>query len=146
MPGRSGSSTVVGCDDVAEALPRMVDEVRRCDRRLASHAATCLRCQAELAQYRRMLRMLHQLRLVPPPMPPGADTALVAELRRQVTAGAVGASRINRRQVAAGVAAAGAVVVLGATVAVATVRGRIPKGSAIGCRAAALRSAAALLT
>jgi len=132
----------VCCHDVAEALPRMLDGARRCDRRLVRHTTTCLRCQAEVAQYRRIQRLLHQLRLTPPPpVPPGTYRAVVADLQRQVGSEAASEPPAGRRRVVAAAAAAGAVAVVGATVLTATVRAR---GPAHGTPA--VRSSAALLT
>jgi anti-sigma factor RsiW len=53
---------VVHCTAVAEALPAIVDGGAVADLELRRHVETCLRCQAELAQYRKVLRALHQLR------------------------------------------------------------------------------------
>ncbi|HWC12034.1 MAG TPA: hypothetical protein VG455_12525, partial [Acidimicrobiales bacterium] len=53
---------VVHCATVAEALPAIVDGGAVADLELRRHVETCLRCQAELAQYRKVLRALHQLR------------------------------------------------------------------------------------
>jgi hypothetical protein len=50
------------CDSVAAALPAIVDGGQVADLELRRHVETCLRCQAELAQYRKVLRALHQLR------------------------------------------------------------------------------------
>jgi hypothetical protein len=52
----------VHCAAVAEALPAIVDGGAVADLELRRHVETCLRCQAELAQYRKLLRALHQLR------------------------------------------------------------------------------------
>jgi len=52
----------VSCDDVAAALPGIVDGDQVADLDVQRHVAACLRCQAELVQYRRLLRTLHQLR------------------------------------------------------------------------------------
>ena len=60
------------CDEVAEALPRLLEGPNRADRHVVRHVESCLRCQAELARYRRMLRLLGQLRAQHPPLPPGA--------------------------------------------------------------------------
>ena len=58
------------CDDVIEALPGVVDGSSRLDRSQRRHVERCLRCQAELAQYRKLLRAMHALRseiATPPP-------------------------------------------------------------------------------
>ena len=50
------------CDEVSELLPGIVDGNAPPDRRVAGHVDSCLRCQAELVQYRKLLKALHQLR------------------------------------------------------------------------------------
>ncbi|MGI9023635.1 MAG: hypothetical protein ACR2HV_10505 [Acidimicrobiales bacterium] len=60
----------VTCAAVAVALPGIVDGDEVADLDVRRHVETCLRCQAELAQYRKVLRALHTLRtevLVPAP-------------------------------------------------------------------------------
>jgi hypothetical protein len=52
----------VSCDQVAAALPGIVDGADVADLDVQRHVAACLRCQAELVQYRKVLRTLHQLR------------------------------------------------------------------------------------
>ncbi len=66
--GSDGGRRIGGltCAEVADALPGLLDgPVRgrgRNGRRLTAHVEQCLRCQAELAQYRRLLRSLRTLR------------------------------------------------------------------------------------
>ncbi len=68
------------CEDVADVLPGMVDDSYQPDRRTLRHVESCLRCQAELARYRKLLRGLRQLRadLVHPA--PGVLGAILAGL------------------------------------------------------------------
>lgn len=56
-----GGSTVT-CESVASALPGIVDGFEVAGAELRAHVESCLRCQAELVQYRKVLRALHQLR------------------------------------------------------------------------------------
>jgi len=49
------------CDEVARLLPETVEGMP-VDLAMQTHIESCLRCQAELARYRRMLRALQQLR------------------------------------------------------------------------------------
>jgi hypothetical protein len=53
---------VLTCEAVAERLPAIVDAGEEAHGPVIRHVERCLRCQAELAQYRRLLRVLHQLR------------------------------------------------------------------------------------
>ena len=55
-------SESVRCEEVAELLPGVIDGSHRADRRVRRHVESCLRCQAELVQYRKLLRALHNLR------------------------------------------------------------------------------------
>ncbi len=50
------------CDDVALLLPEAVDGEAPVALPVQRHVESCLRCQAELARYRRMLRGLQLLR------------------------------------------------------------------------------------
>ena len=50
------------CEEVTALLPGLVDGDHDADPEAALHVETCLRCQAELARYRRMLRGLQLLR------------------------------------------------------------------------------------
>ena len=50
------------CDDVARILPEAVEGGVAVELSVQRHIETCLRCQAELARYRKMLRGLQLLR------------------------------------------------------------------------------------
>lgn len=50
------------CEDVSDLLPAFADGSAVADRAARRHVGRCLRCQAELVQYRRLLRALHSLR------------------------------------------------------------------------------------
>jgi hypothetical protein len=52
----------VRCDEVAESLAGAADGSLLLDRGARRHVERCLRCQAELVQYRKLLRALHTLR------------------------------------------------------------------------------------
>ncbi len=62
MPSNRISHEAVSCHTVADALPGIVEGATVADPAIRRHVETCLRCQAELAQYRKVLRALHQLR------------------------------------------------------------------------------------
>jgi hypothetical protein len=63
---RRSAGKTISCEDVADALPALVEGAFKsgevADADVRGHVAVCLRCQAELAQYRKLLRALHQLR------------------------------------------------------------------------------------
>jgi hypothetical protein len=52
----------IQCVDVTDELAGAADGSVRLARGARRHVDHCLRCQAELAQYRKLLRALHQLR------------------------------------------------------------------------------------
>jgi hypothetical protein len=53
--------SAVRCDRVGELLPGLVDDSALGGRFLRAHVRSCLRCQAELAQYRRLRRTARSL-------------------------------------------------------------------------------------
>ena len=104
------------CDDIARILPDAVDGGVAVEDSVQRHIDTCLRCQAELARYRKMLRGLHLLRtryLEPAPGLVAQTLALIEEAgerearrailsgKRMAYAGAIGGAAA----VAAGAAA-----------------------------------------
>jgi anti-sigma factor RsiW len=115
----------VRCDEVAEALPRLVDGSEKADREAVRHVETCLRCQADLASYRRLLRLLHQLRYQIPEPPEGLVGDILAVVEEAAERGAIRSIFSGRRLAYVGgfAAAAGAAGVAGAVVVMAN-RGR----------------------
>ena len=87
MNGHRGGVT---CASVAEALPGIVDGLAVADFELRRHVETCLRCQAELAQYRKLLKALHALRTEVLEPAPGMLPDILASL------GAAGERRAMR--------------------------------------------------
>jgi len=63
------------CDSVGGRLPAWVAGEEELDGPARAHLAQCLRCQADVARYKRMLRTLHALRAEPPLDPPPAGMA-----------------------------------------------------------------------
>ena len=55
------------CELVAERLPAAVDEPGALDAEQAEHVEQCLRCQAELVQYRRLRRTMGAMATERPP-------------------------------------------------------------------------------
>jgi anti-sigma factor RsiW len=105
------------CDQIAPELAGVVDGTVVLDHRSSAHVASCLRCQAELAQYRRLLRTLHQLREEAVPVP-GDMVSLVLARLDEVTGGRV--SPWARRAAYAGAAVATAAGAAGAIALVAS--------------------------
>ena len=50
------------CTEFRNALPEILDDDRPADVITVRHVETCLKCQAEMAKYRRLLRALRALR------------------------------------------------------------------------------------
>jgi hypothetical protein len=53
--------TGLSCSDVADVLAGVVDGSADLSPQQAGHVEACLRCQADLARYRRLLRLLRSL-------------------------------------------------------------------------------------
>lgn len=123
MRSERPGGTEPACREVAELLPGVVDASAVLDARAAHHVESCLRCQAELAQYRRLQRALRRLHAQAVEPAPGllADVlASLADPRWEDGAGsheALPARRHGRTAaylggLAVATAAAGAAVVL----------------------------------
>ncbi len=111
-------------EDVADVLPGLVDGTAEVDDRTRVFIESDLRCQAELARYRRLLRGLGTLRATYLEPAPGglAQTlnALAAEGERRVARSILN----GRRMVVAGAALGGAAVAGAATAALLAARSR----------------------
>src|SRR5687768_7452207 len=68
------------CDQVAEVLPAIAEGDVTADAATLAHVETCLRCQAEAAQYRKLLRALRQLRTEVLEPTPGLLSEILANL------------------------------------------------------------------
>jgi hypothetical protein len=91
------SDRALTCDDVAELLPGVVDGSGSAELGLRRHVEGCLRCQAELVQYRRVLRTLHHLRTEVLEPAPGLLTEILANLEAAGERGAVRSLLSGRR-------------------------------------------------
>lgn len=102
------------CEDIAESLPQAVDGTDGLKAAHRAHVETCLRCQAELVQYRKLLRAMHSLRTEVIEPAPGALPELLAAVGEVGEHQAI-RSLINRRRVAyvGGIVAATAAGVTG---------------------------------
>ncbi|MGH9300313.1 MAG: anti-sigma factor family protein [Acidimicrobiales bacterium] len=85
------------CGDIAHLLPKVLDNDPHADSAAVAHVSTCLRCQAELARYRRLMRLLHQMREMAPPPPPGLVSELMAGLETAARRGVVTSALTGRR-------------------------------------------------
>lgn len=118
---RPTSGQVVACEQVTDQLPAILDGDEEAHPEVVSHVEHCLRCQAELAQYRRLLRALHQLRVVGVEPPDGLLSEVMAQLGEAAERGAIRSALTGRRvsYVVALAAAAGAAGVAGVAVVLA---------------------------
>jgi hypothetical protein len=104
------------CDEVAALLPSLVDGIDEANVAVQRHVDTCLRCQAEVARYRKLVRTLEQLRtryVEPTPGLLGETLVAISEagerglLRTYVTSRrfAYGGAAVGTAALAAGTAA-----------------------------------------
>ena len=116
-PASGVDASALRCDEVARELPAILDRRVGASSTTVAHVETCLRCQAELSRYRRMLRLLAQLRDDEVPLPPGALSEILANVRRMARRQAVRSALVHRRVAyATGLIALGSVaVVIGVT-------------------------------
>ena len=105
------------CEQISDSLPQAVDEADGLGPAERAHVETCLRCQAELVQYRKLLRAMHTLRTDVVEPAPGVLAELLASVGEVGEHQAI-RSLINRRRVAyaGGIVAATAAGVTGAVV------------------------------
>ncbi|MEY2432854.1 MAG: hypothetical protein QOC92_2579 [Acidimicrobiaceae bacterium] len=103
------------CDDVAGLLSDAADGSITLDRMARRHVDRCLRCQAELVQYRKLLRALHNLRTEVLEPTPGLLADILATIEEAGERHAV-RSMLTGRRVAyvGGIAAATAAGAAGA--------------------------------
>lgn len=112
------------CEAISESLPGVVDGDTKLDRTERRHVERCLRCQAELAQYRKLLRAMQTLRTEIAPPPPGLLGDVLAHLEAAGERSAIRATLTGRKAAyLGGIAAATAAAGAGAAIVLAT-RGR----------------------
>lgn len=111
------------CEDLAMVLPGLLDESTSLDRSGRNHVGRCLRCQAEMAQYRRLARSLRGLRDDVAPAP-----GLLGEILEALVSGEVPArstsSVVRRAAYLSGLAAATAAGAAGIVLAANRARSR----------------------
>jgi hypothetical protein len=104
---------IVTCESVAELLPHVVEAGEGVDAPVLVHVEGCLRCQAELVQYRKLLKALRQLRTEVLEPAPGTLTSILANLEAAGERGAIRSLLTGRKAayvggIAVATAAAGA--------------------------------------
>lgn len=109
------------CDQIRELLADAVDETTALDAVASRHVGSCLRCQAELAQYRRVRRAARSLQAERWTGPADLLEAVLAGLER---ASERTADRSRRLAVYLGGVAATAAAAAGAGALVLTRRAR----------------------
>jgi hypothetical protein len=114
---------------VADLLAGVVDGSADLDRMQRRHVEQCLRCQAELAQYRRLLRAMQALRATTATEPRGLVSDVLATIETAGERSAVRAA-LSGRKVAylGGIAAAATAAGAGAAIVLVSRgrRGRLP--------------------
>ena len=105
------------CDELTDVLPRAAEGSMLLDRPARQHVERCLKCQAELVQYRRLLRTLRTLRTEVLEPAPGLLSDILASLEEAGERHAIRSLLSGRRvaylggiAAATGAAAAGAIV------------------------------------
>ncbi len=120
---RKGHDAAI-CREIQADLPRLLESDDTADVIVVRHVSTCLRCQAEMAKYRRLLRALQTLRtryLEPTPDLLAQTLAALGEVgERKVVRSMLTGKRIAY----AGAIGGAAAVAAGATVTALVVRHR----------------------
>ena len=114
------------CDEIAVLLPEAVDAAEPVALPMRRHIESCLRCQAELARYRRMLRGLQMLRtqfLEPAPGLLGQTLAVIGEAGEQHAI----RSLLSKKRIAYAGAIGGTLAAAGAAAALVAVNRRRAK-------------------
>jgi hypothetical protein len=117
----------VRCEDLADALAGLADGGELRDRRARRHVEGCLRCQAELAQHRKLLKALRTLRTEVLAPAPGLVAEVLASLEEAAEGRAVRSLLEGRRVAYVGAIAVGSAAAA-AGLGVAWVLARRSKG------------------
>jgi anti-sigma factor RsiW len=112
------------CDEVTTVLPGLVDDDAVADAAVHEHVAACLRCQAELARYRKVKRALHELRTRYVEPAPGLLGETLAVLTDAAEKGAIRSMVTARRLAYAGAAVGTAALATGTALLIARSRRR----------------------
>ena len=114
----------VRCDDIGDLLPQVVDGTEKADPDVRRHVEGCLRCQAELVQYRKLLKALHTLRTDVLEPAPGVLTGIFSKLEEAGERNAIRSLLAGRRAAYAGGIAVATIAAGAAGAIVLTGRGR----------------------
>ncbi len=87
----------VACEQVAGELPGILDGDLEASGVLVAHVEYCLRCQAELARYRKLLRLLHQVRTTDVVVPAGVVSDVLSALESAANRRAIRSVLTGRR-------------------------------------------------
>ena len=102
----------MSCEEVAVALPQILDGASTAPSAMVAHVETCLGCQAELARYRKLVRLLQQLRTAEVEPPPGVVADVLGAIEDAANRHVIRSVLTGRRLVYGGaVAAAGGAAV-----------------------------------
>jgi hypothetical protein len=113
------------CEDVAGLLSEAAEGAEISDRKVLAHVDHCLRCQAEAAQYRRLLKALRHLRTQVIEPAPGLVAEILAGIEAAGERRAIRSMLTGRRAAyLSGLAVAGAAASAGAVVLAARARRR----------------------
>jgi len=123
--------TRVQCEQVADLLADVADGSVNLDRASRRHVDRCLRCQAELVQYRKLLRALHTLRTEVLEPAPGLLADILASIEEAGERRAVRSMLTGRRIAYVGGIAAAATAGAAGAILIAT-RGRRSRVSLAG--------------
>lgn len=116
------------CEAIAELLPGVVDGSCELDRLERRHVEQCLRCQAELARYRKLLRAMRSLR-ASSGAPDGLLADVLAHLEAAGERSAIRAALTGRRAAyLGGIAAAATAAGAGAAIVLVSRGRKGPKG------------------
>jgi predicted anti-sigma-YlaC factor YlaD len=114
----------VSCEQARDALPGILDGGSPATGAVVEHVEWCLACQAEVARYHRLLRMLRQLRTTEVAVPPGIVGDVLASIEVAANRRAIRSILAGRRLAYAGAVVAGAGAAA-ALVLVTVWRGRV---------------------
>jgi hypothetical protein len=121
----------VQCEEVSDLLSDVADGSLVLERSTRRHVDRCLRCQAELVQYRKLLRALHALRTEVLEPTPGLLADILATLEEAGERRAVRSMLTGRRMAYVGGIAAAATAGAAGAILIAT-RGRKGRMSLAG--------------